>query len=89
MEQKLCVLLLMLQSTGRENKETLKVFRDSGHYTSFFPQDDPLIGRISRSVLPRLCLIQAAPAPPSTASTISACSRLGTCFKSALRASAR
>ena len=40
-DQKLCVLLLMLQSTGRENKETLKVFRDSGNYTSFFPQDDP------------------------------------------------
>ena len=40
-EEKLCVLLLMLQSTGRENKETLKVFQDSGHYTSFFPQDDP------------------------------------------------
>ena len=40
-EQKLCVLLLMLQSTGRENKETLKVFRDAGQYTSFFPQDDP------------------------------------------------
>lgn len=41
-EAKLCVLLLMLQSTGRENKETLKVFQDSGHYTSFFPQDDPV-----------------------------------------------
>jgi type III restriction enzyme len=41
-EGKLCVLLLMLQSTGRQDKETLKVFRDSGHYTSFFPQDDPL-----------------------------------------------
>jgi type III restriction enzyme len=41
-EDKLCVLLLMLQSTGRENKETLKVFQDSGHYTTFFPQDDPL-----------------------------------------------
>ncbi len=40
-EQRLCVLLLMLQSTGRENKETLKVFRDSGNYTSFFPQDNP------------------------------------------------
>lgn len=39
--EKLCVLLLMLQATGRENKETLKVFRDSGNYTSFFPQDDP------------------------------------------------
>lgn len=41
-EEKLCVLLLMLQSTGRENKESLKVFQDSGNYTSFFPQDDPI-----------------------------------------------
>jgi type III restriction enzyme len=39
-EQKLCVMLLMLQSTGRENKETLKVFRDSGRYPSFFPSED-------------------------------------------------
>jgi type III restriction enzyme len=31
----------MLQSTGRENKESLKVFQDSGHYTTFFPQDEP------------------------------------------------
>jgi type III restriction enzyme len=46
-EQKLCVLLLMLQSTGRQDKETLKVFRDSGHYTTFFPQDDP----VSRATL--------------------------------------
>jgi type III restriction enzyme len=39
-EQKLCIMLLMLQSTGRENKETLKVFRDSGRYPSFFPSED-------------------------------------------------
>ena len=26
-EQKLCVMLLMLQAAGREDKETLKVFR--------------------------------------------------------------
>src|SRR5262249_19024593 len=32
----------MLQATGRRDKETLKVFRDSGRYTSFFPQDDPM-----------------------------------------------
>jgi type III restriction enzyme len=41
-EQKLCVLLLMLQSTGRENKESLKVFQESGQFTSFYPQDDPV-----------------------------------------------
>jgi type III restriction enzyme len=53
-EQKLCVLLLMLQSTGRENKETLKVFRDSGHYTSFFPQDDPLARKALLKQVPNL-----------------------------------
>lgn len=39
-ETQLCVMLLMLQSTGRKDKETLKVFRDSGAYGSFFPQVD-------------------------------------------------
>jgi type III restriction enzyme len=53
-EQKLCVLLLMLQSTGRENEETLKVFRDSGHYTSFFPQDDPAARAKLRHEVPNL-----------------------------------
>ena len=53
-EQKLCVLLLMLQSTGRENKETLKVFRDSGQYTSFFPQDDPAARAKLRKEVPNL-----------------------------------
>jgi type III restriction enzyme len=41
-EEKLCILLLMLQATGRQDKETLKVFQESGRYISFFPQDDPL-----------------------------------------------
>jgi len=54
LEQKLCVLLLMLQSTGRENKETLKVFQDSGHYTSFFPQDDPAARAKLRKDVPNL-----------------------------------
>jgi type III restriction enzyme len=53
-DQKLCVLLLMLQSTGRENKETLKVFRDSGNYTSFFPQDDPIARAVLLKQVPNL-----------------------------------
>lgn len=54
-EQKLCVMLLMLQSTGRENKETLKVFRDSGRYPSFFPNEDdfPALGAL-RAAIPNL-----------------------------------
>lgn len=62
-EEKLCVLLLMLQSTGRENKESLKVFQDSGHYTSFFPQDDPFArARLLKEVpnLEKLDLADAA-----------------------------
>jgi type III restriction enzyme len=54
LEQKLCVLLLMLQSTGRENKESLRVFRDSGHYTTFFPQDDPTARARLRHEVPNL-----------------------------------
>jgi type III restriction enzyme len=62
-EERLCVLLMMLQSTGRENKETLKVFQDSGYYTSFFPQDDPLARiELLKQVpnLERLDLVDAA-----------------------------
>ena len=36
----LCVMLLMLQSGNRNNKETLRMFRDSGKFTSFFPDVD-------------------------------------------------
>lgn len=41
--QYLCVMLLMLPSAARQSKETLRMFRDSGRFTSFFPEvDDPL-----------------------------------------------
>lgn len=36
----LVVMTLMLQSAGRRDKETLKVFRDSGNYSSFYPDAD-------------------------------------------------
>ena len=36
----LCVMLLMLQSTNRETKESLKVFKNSGNFIEFFPQPD-------------------------------------------------
>lgn len=38
----LVVMTLMLQSAGRRDKETLKVFRDSGNYGTFFPDADDL-----------------------------------------------
>jgi type III restriction enzyme len=40
LEERLCILLLMLPSANRETRESLKVFRDSGRYESLFPQDD-------------------------------------------------
>ena len=39
-EENLLVLMLMLPSANRQNKETLKVFRDAGGYTDFFPAED-------------------------------------------------
>jgi type III restriction enzyme len=52
----------MLQSTGRENRETLKVFQDSGQYTSFFPQDDPLARERLLQLSPNLELLDLADA---------------------------
>jgi type III restriction enzyme len=39
-EGQLCVMLLMLPSAARKSKETLRLFRDSGRFTSFFPVED-------------------------------------------------
>ena len=39
-EENLVIMLLMLQSSNRQNKETLKVFQDSGSFTDFFPPED-------------------------------------------------
>ncbi|WP_423907257.1 DEAD/DEAH box helicase [Candidatus Spongiihabitans sp.] len=40
-ESQLCVMMLMLPSANRQkNKDFLKIFRDSGGYTSFFPEQD-------------------------------------------------
>lgn len=36
----LCVMLLMLPAANRETKETLRMFRDRGNVTGFFPKDD-------------------------------------------------
>lgn len=42
-ESYLCIMMLMLPSANRrKDKEFLKIFRDSGGYTSFFPQQDDL-----------------------------------------------
>lgn len=39
-DDNLCVMLLMLQSSARQSKETLRMFRDSGRFTTFFPIED-------------------------------------------------
>ncbi len=44
-EENLVVLMLMLPSANRQNKETLKVFRDAGGYTDFFPAEDNYPGQ--------------------------------------------
>ncbi|MBM4135569.1 MAG: restriction endonuclease subunit R [Nitrospira sp.] len=39
-EENLVVMLLMLPSASRQNKEVLKVFKDSGGFGEFFPLED-------------------------------------------------
>lgn len=39
-EAQLVVLLLMLPSANRQNKETLRIFRDRGGFDAFFPRED-------------------------------------------------
>jgi len=36
----LCIMILMLQSAGRQTKETLRMFKDSGKFPYFFPEID-------------------------------------------------
>ncbi|MCY3627177.1 MAG: DEAD/DEAH box helicase family protein [Gammaproteobacteria bacterium] len=44
-EHYLCVMLISLQSANHQhNREFLKMFRDSGRYTSFFPDNDDALG---------------------------------------------
>ena len=54
-EEYLCVMLLMLQSSARQSKDTLKMFQDSGRFESFFPPvDDFLAGRELIQQVPNL-----------------------------------
>lgn len=38
--ENLVIMLLMLPSASRQNKEVLRLFRDSGGFTEFFPSED-------------------------------------------------
>ena len=54
-EDNLCIMLLMLQSSNRENKDTLKMFKDSGRFESFFPPlDDYNANNVLLSAVPNL-----------------------------------
>lgn len=43
-EEQLVVLVLMLQSSNRRDKEGLRVFRDNGGFTAFFPDETDRAG---------------------------------------------
>lgn len=43
-EENLAVLMLMLPSASRQSKETLRMFRDNGGFTEFFPAEDDAKG---------------------------------------------
>ncbi len=43
-EENLVVMLLMLPSASRQNKEVLKVFKDNGGFVDFFPLEDDRVG---------------------------------------------
>jgi type III restriction enzyme len=54
-EDNLCIMLLMLQASNRDNKNTLKMFKDSGRFESFFPPlDDYNANNALLSAVPNL-----------------------------------
>jgi type III restriction enzyme len=54
-QDNLCVMLLMLQASNRNNKDTLKMFKDSGRFESFFPPlDDYTANNALLSAVPNL-----------------------------------
>ena len=40
LQENLCIMLLMLPSANRETKESLRMFKDSGRFLSFFPEPE-------------------------------------------------
>ncbi len=43
-EERLAIMLLMLPSANRLNKDTLRMFQDNGGFTDFFPNEDDIKG---------------------------------------------
>jgi len=50
--ENLVVLMLMLQSSNRKSKETLKVFKDNGGFQEFFPMEDDV--KANKELLERI-----------------------------------
>lgn len=60
-ESHLCVMLLMLQSSNRENKDSLKMFRDRGDVHGFFPPEgDQEAHALAREKTPNLDIYDLA-----------------------------
>lgn len=57
----LCVMLLMLQASNRENKDSLKMFRDRGDVHGFFPPEgDQEAHALARETTPNLDIYDLA-----------------------------
>lgn len=60
----LCVMLLMLQSSNRENKESLKMFRDRGDVQGFSPPEgDQEAHAVARELTPNLDIYDLSESP--------------------------
>lgn len=60
-QQNLCVMLLMLQSAGRESKETLRMFRDRGNVFGFVPDESDALGHAElKAAIPNLDCYEAS-----------------------------
>ncbi|WP_439533226.1 DEAD/DEAH box helicase [Polymorphobacter sp.] len=65
LEANLCVIVLMLQSSNRENKEALRLFRDRGDVHGFVPPDgDQLAHAQQKAVIPNLDIYDLADGGP-------------------------
>ncbi|MGJ0491843.1 DEAD/DEAH box helicase [Methylobacter sp.] len=74
----LCVMLLMLQASNRNNKDTLKMFKDSGRFESFFPPlDDYTANNALLSAVPNLDTADLMDDGPNVISGISIKHSLG------------
>ena len=74
-EHYLCVMLISLQSANRKsNRDFLRIFRDSGRYTSFFPDNDDVMSdaRLRNAYTPTLTLASGE-RPTSCTESCSTC----------------